>query len=150
MTTVVKWVVPLTHPIPSKFFLAVALLVVVGGPRALDRQTWVVAEAVRDLGPISGWRCAQSATYVYDPTREPRDTALLEDAPEASVLANVPWLEIDSVEANLRGGDTLVSAHSDEEQLVYVLSPGQFQSLEMCNAHLAKWQIVGEEDLGKG
>jgi hypothetical protein len=135
-----------------RIVVAVAVLVLLGlaAPRVVDPQTWVLAQAVHDLGPISGWRCAQSPTYVYDPTRERPDATLLADPPEASVLAEVPWLEIDRVEANLRGGDTLVTAHSDEDERVYVLAPGSYQALRVCNVHLANWQIVGEENVGSG
>jgi hypothetical protein len=121
-------------------------------------QTWVVLETVRDLGPIAGWRCAQSVTYSYDPNRERPDSTLLSEAPEARVLAQVPWFEIDHVEANLRGGDTLVSAHGamepgGPEHRVYVLSPGRLQTVfvnetRVCNVHLSNWQIVGEQELG--
>jgi hypothetical protein len=131
----------------SAALILVALLVV-GMPRLLDPQTWVLAQAVRHLGPISGWRCAQSATYVYDPSHE---------HPDSTLLAQVPWLEIDRVEANLRGGDTLVTARTPDDQRVYVLAPGKLQSITVtavggettvCNAHLSDWQIVGEQELG--
>jgi hypothetical protein len=119
-------------------------------------------QAVRDLGPVSGWRCAQSSTYVYDPSREHADSTLLSEPPEARVLAQVPWLEVDRVEADLRGGDTLVSAHvstepGGEDRRVYVLSPGRLQTVTVnllgaqaspCNAHLSDWQIVGEQEVG--
>jgi hypothetical protein len=147
-----------------RFGTALILLAVViaGLPRVFDPQTWILLQAVRDLGPISGWRCAESSTYVYDPSREPPDSTLLAEPPEARVLAQVPWLEVDRVEANLRGGDTLVSAHvsldSDaEDRRVYVLSPGRLQTITVnlpgsqaspCNAHLSDWQIVGEQELG--
>jgi len=122
-------------------------------PRLQDQHTQMLLQAVRDLGPISGWRCADSATYVYDPSRERADSTLLADPPEASVLAQVPWLEIDRVEANLRGGQTLVSTRGLEDHRVYVLEPGKLQSITagdtpICNAHLSDWQIVGEEELG--
>ena len=133
--------------------LAVLLLLLVPTlPRLLDPQTWVLAQAVGKLGPVSGWRCAGSGTYSYDPAHERPDSTLLADAPESSVLARVPWLEIDRVEANLRGGDTLVTTHGPDDHRVYVLSPGRLQSITagdttVCNAHLSDWQIVGEEEL---
>jgi hypothetical protein len=147
-----------------RFGAAVVLLLVlvVGVPRLLDSQTWILLQAVRDLGPLSGWRCAQSATYVYDPGRERPDSTLLSDPPEARVLAaDAPGLEVDQVEANLRGGDTLVSVHvptsdGSEDRRVYVLSPGRLQAVSvallggqatLCNAHLGDWQIVGEQQL---
>ncbi len=143
-----------------------ALLVLVAlvalAPRLLDPQTWILAQAVLRLGPVSGWRCAESSTYVYDPAQDQVDSTLLSDPPEDQVLSRVPWFEVDQVEANLRGGDTLVSvrsASSDgaEERRVYVLSPGKLQAVNvvllggeatLCNAHLGNWQIVGEQELG--
>jgi hypothetical protein len=143
-----------------RFASALLLLIVVVAavPRLLDPQTWVLVQAVRDLGPIAGWRCAQSVTYTYDPTHERPDSTLLSEAPETRVLAQVPWLEVDHVEANLRGGDTLVSAHGSvepggPERRIYVLSPGRLQTVfvndsRVCNVHLSDWQIVGEQELG--
>jgi hypothetical protein len=133
--------------------LLVLAIVLFAAPRVADPHTWILAQAVHDLGPISGWRCAAAGTYVYEPDHERADSTLLADAPEASVLAQVPWLEIDRVEANLRGGETLVTTHGPDDQRVYVLSPGRLQSITagdttVCNAHLSDWQIVGEEDLG--
>jgi hypothetical protein len=132
-------------------------LLVGGAPRVVDPQTWSVVQAVRALGASAGWRCAQSATYAYDPSHERRDSTLLADPPEAVVLAQVPWLEIDRVEANLRGGDTLVTARGPDDERVYVLAPGKLQAIRvqlpggettLCNAHLSDWQIVGEQELG--
>jgi len=140
--------------------LALILLVVLVAamPRLLDAQTWTLLQAVHDLGPVSGWRCASSSIYTYDPSRERPDSTLLAEAPDAPVLAQVPWLEVDRVEANLRGGDTLVSVHTtvgdeSEDRRVYVLSPGHLQTewindAALCNIHLSDWQIVGEEELG--
>jgi hypothetical protein len=147
-----------------RFGTALFLLVVLvlGVPRLIDPQTWILLQAVRDLGPVSGWRCAASSTYVYDPGHDRPDATLLEEPPEARVLAQVPWLEVDSVEANLRGGDTLVATHTPveaagDERRVYVLSPGRLQTVSVavlggersvCNVHLGDWQIVGEQELG--
>jgi hypothetical protein len=131
-------------------------------PRLLDPETWIVLQTMRDLGPLSGWRCASSETYVYLPETERPDSTLLSDPPEARVLAQGPWLQIDRVEANLRGGDTLVSVHAPlddngEDRRVYVLSPGKLQTITVnvlghqatpCNAHLSDWHIVGEEEAG--
>jgi hypothetical protein len=123
--------------------------------------------AVRDLGPISGWRCAESGTYTYDPRRERADSALLAEPPE-SVLSGV---DVEKVEADLRGGDTVVWTHvsgadpgksepvgSGGERRVYVLSPGRLQTLTsdfdprgptaICNAYLGAWQITAEHAVG--
>lgn len=138
----------------------VLLVLVLGVPRIFDPQTWILVQAVRSLGPLSGWRCANAAAYTYDPSREQADSTLLAEPPEARVLAQMPWLEVDQVEANLRGGDTLVSTHAAAERgdrRVYVLSPGRLQAinvlvlggrLSVCNAHLGDWHIVGEQNLG--
>ena len=143
-----------------RFAIALLLLVILaaGAPRLFDPQTWLLVQAVHDLGPLAGWRCVRSVTYTYDPTHERPDATLLAEAPEARVLADVPWLEVDSVEANLRGGDTLVSVHGPTEsggvdRRVYVMSPGRLQSVfvndtRLCNVHLSDWQIVGEQELG--
>jgi hypothetical protein len=143
--------------------LALLLVVlVVGVPRLMDPQSWILAQAVLALGPLSGWRCAQSATYVYDPSQEQPDGTLLSERPEVAVLEKVPWLEVTEVDANLRGGDTLVKVHGinpdgGEDRRVYELSPGRLQGVTvsvlggqgtLCNAHLASWQIVGEQELG--
>jgi hypothetical protein len=131
--------------------VAIAGLIVVvllTAPRLGDPQTWALAQAVRDLGPVSGWRCAVSPTYTYDPSHERRDSNLLAEAPEAAVLAQVPWLEIERVEADLRGGDALVTARGPEDRRIYVLAPGSLQSTSVCNAHLSHWQIVGEQEMG--
>ena len=40
-------------------------------------------EAVRELGPVGGWRCADGGPYVYDPRRERADLGVLSEAPEA-------------------------------------------------------------------
>jgi hypothetical protein len=138
--------------------LLLLLVLVAGVPRLVNQHTWTLLHAVHDLGPLAGWRCAQAPTYVYDPSHERPDSTLIAEAPEARVLAQVPWLQVDKVEANLRGGDTLVSAHSslepgDAERRVYVLSPGRLQTVtvnnvRLCNVHLSDWQIVGEQELG--
>ncbi len=120
----------------------------------------MLLEAVRELGPLSGWRCARSATYVYDPRRERADSTLLAQPPEEVVTQAFPGVEIEKVEANLRGGDTVVwtrVAVADDgleldEARVYVLSPGRLQTIGpdramICNSHLADWKIVAEHAL---
>jgi hypothetical protein len=140
--------------------LLVAVVLVAATPRLLEPGTWSVLQAMAALGPLSGWRCAHGPEYTYDPRHESADSALLADSPEAPVLAHVPWLEIDRVEVDLRGGDTLVSARAPmpdgtEAPRVYVLSPGKLQAITadladgpgtLCNAHLGDWQIVGEQE----
>jgi hypothetical protein len=147
-----------------RFRAAIALLAVllVGVPRLFDPSTWVLFEAMRALGPISGWRCAHGPTYTYDPRRETADDTLLSQAPEDVLAQIVPGLEFDKVEANLRSGDTSVWTRvvaddgADEESRVYVLSPGRLQTIffdltavptTICNSHLGDWRIVAEHRL---
>lgn len=140
--------------------LTVAVLFVAGVPRLMEPSTWVLIAAVRELGPLSGWRCAQSATYVYDPRRERADRTLLAQPPEEVVTRAFPGLEIEKVEVNLRGGDTIVwtsvavadDSRDLDEARVYVLTPGRLQTFApdkaiICNSHLADWRIVAEHAL---
>jgi hypothetical protein len=142
--------------------LALLALLVLGVPRLFDPSTWVLMEAVRALGPISGWRCAHGPIYTYDPRREQADTTLLSQPPEDAVSLTVSGVEVDKVEANLRSGDTSVwtQAVRDDgsvEARVYVLSPGRVQRITselapvpttICNSHLGDWRIVAEHALG--
>ena len=138
--------------------LIVAGLLLIGVPRLFDPATWMLLEAVHELGPLSGWRCSQDAAYVYDPNHEDADSTLLMDAPEAAVLDNDPELQVDHVEANLHGGDTVVWTLANDKRRVYVLSPGRLQAVTIdfyqdpgrttiCYAHLGEWQIIGEQQL---
>ena len=149
-----------------KILAAPAVLILVVGialaPRLFDRSTWALLESVRALGPISGWRCAQSATYGYEPKRERPDPILLAEPPEMTVVHQQPGVEIERVEADLRGGDTLVWTRALgpdgglDEQRVYVLTPGRLQaigahqpgsSLPLCNTGLGDWRIVEQHKL---
>jgi hypothetical protein len=150
----------------GRFALGVGValsLGVVGLPRLFEPSTLSLARAIRELGPISGWRCAHDATYVYDPRRDSPDPTLLSDAPEQLLRDQVPGLQIEWVEANLRGGDTVVwtrlGADDDPsaERRVYVLSPGRMQTTGIdldsgwtviCNSHLGDWYIIAEDGLG--
>jgi len=140
--------------------LTVVVLLVAGMPRVMEPSSWMLLAAVRELGPLSGWRCARSATYVYDPRRERADSTLLAQPPEQVITQAYPGVEIEKVEANLRGGDTVVwtrVAVADDgleldQARVYVLSPGRLQSIApdktmICNSHLADWHIVAEHAL---
>ncbi|MDQ6674207.1 MAG: hypothetical protein M3069_26310 [Chloroflexota bacterium] len=137
-----------------------ALGCVVGAARAFDPSTVYVAHAVGALGPISGWRCAQSATYTYDPRHDSADRTLLSEAPEQFLRDHFTDLQVEWVEANLRGGDTVVwtriGSGADAPGRVYVLSPGQVQSIgvdldsgwtAICTSHLGNWHIVGDHAL---
>jgi hypothetical protein len=141
--------------------LVLLVMLTAGVPRLFDPETWLLLDAVRDLGAISGWRCVHS-TYVYDPNHEQPDSVLLVDRPEAVVLDQIPGVAVDTVAVDLHGGEALLSAHGlgpvlRDERLVYVLSPGRFRSLTVeegtarttiCNAALGDWKIVGEQNLG--
>jgi hypothetical protein len=70
-------------------------------------------------------------------------------------------IELDRVEANLRGGDTVVwtrvvAQDHTEERRVYVLSPGRLQAVggdvnhgqtAICYSQLGNWRIIGEHAL---
>jgi hypothetical protein len=142
--------------------LIAAVLLVALVMRASDPATGPLLQAVRELGPVGGWHCVEGPTYVYDPTREQPDSALIAQPPEDVVLALAPDQAIDHVDADLRGGDSRVWTHTatdeaaDGPRRVYVLSPGQLQpfiveragqSVTLCNARLSDWRIVGEEEM---
>jgi hypothetical protein len=141
----------------------VLLVLAVGLARLFEPRTSALAQAVHDLGPISGWRCAQSGgTYVYDPRRDRPDRGLLAEPPEDMLGLAAPQVTVERVEANLRGGDTVVWSRvgpEDQggERRVYVLSPGRMQAITfefenaqatVCDAHLGSWRIVAEHALG--
>ena len=111
-------------------------------------------QPMRELGPVSGWRCVQSPVYVYVPSHDRADRTLLADLPEATVMRHAPGAEIDRVETDLRGGDTIVWSRALgpdgglDDARVFVLAPGRLQTTTPCNSHLGDWKIVGEHDLG--
>src|SRR5205807_2628411 len=79
----------------------------VGVQRLFEPAHWSLAQAVRELGPFSGWRCTLSGPYVYDPRRDRADTTLLSEPPEEMLRVAVPEVSVERVEANLQGGDTV-------------------------------------------
>jgi hypothetical protein len=115
----------------------------------------LVAQAVRVLGPVSGWRCVNLATYVYDPRRESADSGLVAEQPEAAVLNVASGTEIERVEVSLRGSDAVVwTMSSSGEQRVFVLTPGSLSAVgtpadrpATCYAHQGAWQVVAEHGL---
>ena len=143
--------------------MVLLLLLLVVAPRLFENSTWALLQSVPELGLVSAWRCVEMPIYVYEPSRERADQTLLADLPEVTVMQHVPGAEIDRVEANLRGGDTLVWSRALgadgglDEQRVYVLAPGKLQAIDVeliggrataCNSHLGEWKIVGEHALG--
>jgi hypothetical protein len=143
------------------FVVVVAAALIAAAPHLFEPHTWMLLRATRELGPISGFRCAQQQTYTYEPARQRPDDSLLADPPEATLLAEHPLVEVDRVEVNLHGGDAVVWTHAagttDDDVVVYVLSPGRlrpvtFDSVDglvtLCDSHLGAWQIVGEQSLG--
>jgi hypothetical protein len=142
--------------------LVVLMVLLVGVQRSLEPATWALAYAVRAIGPISGWRCAQSQPYVYDPRRERADSGLIAEPPEDLLNSVAPEQSVERVEVDLRGGETTVWTRLGAEadggpQRVYVLSPGRMQAVTfeyfsstgtLCMSHLADWQIVAEHTLG--
>jgi hypothetical protein len=138
-------------------------LLLLGVVRLFEPATWALATAVRELGPVTGWRCAQSGTdYIYDPRRDRPDSGLLSEAPEELLSVAVPQVTVERVETNLRGGDSVVWARvgADDEggqRRVYVLSPGRMQAVTfdfasgpatVCYSHLGDWRIIAEHALG--
>jgi len=144
--------------------LGVVLVLLVGAQKALEPMTWGLAQAVGELGPIGGWRCAQGEPYVYEPRRERPDSQLLAEAPEDMLKGVAPDVTAERVEVDLRGGETVVWSRVGAEdeggpRRVYVLSPGRMQAVTfeyfnsnsratLCMGHLADWQIVAEHALG--
>jgi hypothetical protein len=133
-----------------------------GVQKALEPMSWGLVQAVRELGPISGSRCAQSDPYVYDPRHEHADSGLISEPPEDTLSTIDPGVTAEKVEVNLRSGETVVWARIGAEedggpQRVYVLTPGHMQVVTfeylnargpLCMAHLGDWQIVAEHALG--
>lgn len=143
--------------------LVVPLLLLVVAPRLFENSTWALLQSVPELGLVSGWRCAETPIYVYEPSRERADQTLLADPPEVTIMQHAPGAEIDRVEANLRGGETLVWSRALgadgglDNRRVYVLAPGRLQAIDVellggrataCTSHLGDWKIVGEHALG--
>jgi hypothetical protein len=126
-----------------------------------------LGEAVRDLGPIAGWRCAQqTASYTYEPRHGGGDVALFDEPPEEAVARLRPGFEVERVEVNLHSGETVVWTtvpgggdvqDGQRAQRVFVLAPGRLRTVSLnrngtpvpvCDSHLGDWQIVGEHALG--
>jgi hypothetical protein len=139
------------------FVAAVMVLVMAVSrvPLLFQPSTLALGEAVRELGPVAGWRCVFLATYVYDPSAEAPDSTLLEEAPETRLSQTVRGVKIERVEASLRGSDAVLWTTVDQQPRVYVLSPGSQQAIgrgiegraQTCFAHQRAWNIVAEHGL---
>jgi hypothetical protein len=143
--------------------LGLVLLIALGVERLTQPGTWALLSAIRDLGPVSGWRCAHQGAYVYDPRHEQPDDSLFGQRPEDLLAAAAPQVTVERVEADLKGtGESVVwSRIGPEEQggerRVYVLTPGRMQAVTfdfgdvhgtVCYSHLADWRIIAEHALG--
>lgn len=143
--------------------IGLLLVLLLGVPRLFEPATWALVAAVGDLGPISGWRCAQkNGMYTYDPRHDRPDTSLLAEAPEDLLKTAAPEVSVERVEANLSGGDTVVWSRIGAEDeggqpRVYVLNPGRMHVVifdlvdpptTICYSHLGDWRIVAEHALG--
>ena len=115
-------------------------------------------EGVAALGPVAGWRCAETSTYAYDPRHERGDDSLLDDAPEAAVRAADPRVDVSRVEVDLHSGQAVAWTELPSgAQRVFVLAPGRIHTigvdrdgvwLPICDSHLGDWHIIGEHALG--
>jgi hypothetical protein len=137
---------------------SVLVLVALAVRVASEPSSALVVEAMRELGPISGWRCAQGArgAYVYDPRRERPDSTLFAERPEVVIQRAIDGVEVERVEADLRGGDTVVWSLVAAQRRVYVLSPGRQRAIGLdlvagraaiCQSELGDWQVVAEHTL---
>jgi hypothetical protein len=135
--------------------LLVVLGLLVAGQRLSDPSTRATLVAMQQLGPIAGWRCGQSALYLYDPRHERADATLVLEPPEALAPSDVRAVR---VEVNLRGGDTTVwtlpvDADPDEKpNRVLVMGPGLLRAVDvdgttLCYSGLGSWFIVADHAL---
>src|SRR5262245_43827509 len=108
---------------------SVLVLVALAVRVASEPSSAIVVEAIRELGPVSGWRCAQGGAYVYDPRRERPDSLLFATRPEVIIQRAIEGVEVERVEADLHGGDTVVWSHVAAQRRVYVLSPGRQRTI---------------------
>jgi len=118
--------------------------------------------AMADLGPLDGWRCAETSVYVYEPRHERGDGSLLDDPPQATLAALDAGLEVERVEVQLDGGQAVVwttrtTTDGRRAPRVFVLAPGRLRAvsinrggrpIHVCDSHLGNWQVVGDEALG--
>lgn len=141
--------------VPVWSALLALVLLATNAPKLFAPQTALMLEAMRSLGPVSGWRCANLATYVYDPRHDTVDTRLLAEAPEAVVAAAYPEVTVERAEVSLRGGDAVLWTTTERgAQYVYVLSPGAAEAIgtprtrpATCYADQRAWRVVAEHAL---
>ena len=136
--------------------LVVALLVLQQPPHD------ALVPAMADLGPLAGWRCAETSVYVYEPRHERGDESLLDDPPQATLAALDPEVEVERIEVQLDGGQTVAwttvtGADGRRAPRVFVLDPGRLRAISInrggrpvhvCDSHLGDWQVVGQHALG--
>lgn len=156
---------------PRAVALALVLGLLAAGALAilLRRDLLTTAQAAVALGPLSGWRCARDQTFGYDPRMDQPDRVLLGEPVEPTIAANaftapVRRIELERVEADLHGGDTIVRTRAyfedgGQEERVYVLAPGSYRHLTaaaqsadqpvvVCTYDLRAWRVVVEQALG--
>ncbi|HET6317884.1 MAG TPA: hypothetical protein VFG86_15630 [Chloroflexota bacterium] len=105
-------------------------------------------QVLLQLGPLDGWRCLRSATYVYEPRWHWFGGGLLAEAPDTVLPQQAQTVEVD-----LKTGEAIARAKNH----VYVLQPGRLTVITdpeapeprpLCVTQLGNWQIVGEHTLG--
>jgi hypothetical protein len=145
-----------TRPLLGLAGVLVALLVLQQSPHD------ALLPAMADLGPIAGWRCAETSVYVYEPRHERGDASLLDEPPQATLEALYPEVNVERIEVQLDGGQvvawtTVPAADGRRAPRVFVLAPGRLRAVSVnrdgrpvhvCDSHLGDWQVVGEHALG--
>jgi hypothetical protein len=138
--------------------VVVVLGVVVAAQQLGDVSSRRLFAAMGALGPLAGWRCAESSRVVYDPRRDRPDPALVAQAPESTIPSDQQAVR---VEVSLHDGDstvwtTSVAAPNPTPERVFVVSPGSERSVTLdgpdrrttiCNSELGDWRIVGDHAL---
>jgi hypothetical protein len=137
--------------------LGVAAVAVVGIAVLMSPPYEPLRASVAQLGPVAGWRCAETATYVYDPRHGQPDETLLDEPPETTLQSSYPDLEIQRIEVNLRSGETVAwTLQPSGVQRVFVLDPGRLRTVGLnragafvpiCDSHLGDWQIIADHTL---
>lgn len=142
--------------VPFGALVCALALVVVSVPKAASAHTAEVLQAMVALGPVSGWRCGNLATYAYDPRQQHPDAILLADAPEQTLTATYPEARVVRSEVSLRGSDAVLWTGSDtgSPTRAYVLTPSVREAVghpsdrpATCYAHQGGWTLIAEQKL---